>query len=225
MGREAESSVGDSLRSNRSVRSAIRNVDLVMPRLKRWIMPMILIFGVILIGLWFWWPPPESPTPDRNSDLGAALIGGAIVAIAALYLQWQVSIELSRYQSINDQYIALWKQLQKPRQAADDLWRKATSANLERFAQELEDTRHAVEDSRSLLELRHYEQLLAILAAFDEFRNGKQELLSAREAATEFRQGRWRRDIESHIRKNRSYKDKYEELLDDIGRVMNTKLG
>ena len=46
------------------------------------------VFGlplvVILVGLLLWWPP--CPEPDRNSDLGASIVGGGIVAFVVLYL-------------------------------------------------------------------------------------------------------------------------------------------
>src|SRR5215210_2891324 len=90
------------------------------------IVPTIVVLAVIALGLWLWWPAEELQPPDRKSDLGAALVGGAVVAIAALYLQQSLSTELSRHQSLSDaqfrQYVELWSQLQELRQAADDLW-------------------------------------------------------------------------------------------------------
>jgi Pentapeptide repeats (8 copies) len=51
------------------------------------------VFGlplvVILVGLVLWWPP--SPEPDRNSDLGASIVGGGIVAFVVLYLDQVLS--------------------------------------------------------------------------------------------------------------------------------------
>lgn len=41
---------------------------------------IILIFGVIL-----WLPPDDTPT--RNSDLGAAMVSGALVSIAVLFIE------------------------------------------------------------------------------------------------------------------------------------------
>jgi len=41
---------------------------------------IILVFGVVL-----WWPPEWSPT--RKSDLGAALVSGALVSMAVLFIE------------------------------------------------------------------------------------------------------------------------------------------
>ncbi len=55
----------------------------------RWVVPTIAIGAVLAVGLWLWWPPGAEP--DRCSDLGTALIGGAVVAGAVLYLERQFS--------------------------------------------------------------------------------------------------------------------------------------
>src|SRR5215217_7160450 len=55
----------------------------------RWAIPTILISAVFAVGGVLWWPPEEPP--DRCSDLGTALMGGAVVAFAALYLEQRFS--------------------------------------------------------------------------------------------------------------------------------------
>ncbi len=44
---------------------------------------------VIGVGLWLWWGPNNDPS--RNSDLGAALVGGAVVAFVVLAIQQMLS--------------------------------------------------------------------------------------------------------------------------------------
>jgi uncharacterized protein YjbI with pentapeptide repeats len=60
----------------------------------RWIVPSSAIIAVLALGVWLWWPPGADA--DRSSELGATLIGGAVVAIAVLYLERQVSSEAER---------------------------------------------------------------------------------------------------------------------------------
>jgi uncharacterized protein YjbI with pentapeptide repeats len=44
---------------------------------------------VLATGFYLWWPP--GTPPDRCSDLGTALMGGAIVAFSVFYLERQLS--------------------------------------------------------------------------------------------------------------------------------------
>lgn len=53
----------------------------------RWIVPAVAVVAVLAVGLWLWWPPGAAA--DRHSDLGVTLIGGAVVALAVLYLERQ----------------------------------------------------------------------------------------------------------------------------------------
>ncbi len=57
-------------------------------RMKRWIFALIPV-GILAGGVYEWWPPEADP--NRHSDLGAALVAGAVVAFAVLYLEWQFS--------------------------------------------------------------------------------------------------------------------------------------
>jgi uncharacterized protein YjbI with pentapeptide repeats len=56
----------------------------------------VLLIPVIVLasGLYMWWPP--GAPPNRHSDLGTALIGGAIVAFSVLYLEQQFSRNYER---------------------------------------------------------------------------------------------------------------------------------
>jgi len=57
--------------------------------MKRWGIPLVALAAVLIAGFWLWLPPEDAP--NRRSDLGTALIGGAIVGVAILYLQGQLS--------------------------------------------------------------------------------------------------------------------------------------
>jgi hypothetical protein len=205
----------------------------------RRIVPVIVVSTVLAAGLWLWLPPGENP--DRYSDLGAALISGAVVAFAALYLQWRLSLEVSRQQRIHDaqfkQYFELWSQLQKLRQAADDLWREANPSRFSRFAQALAETRSAVEEGKLVLEVEHYNQIQEILQKFEDFKFGKDNLLNMRGLVAKFEEGRLFEaqatlehfdDNEAAIREqinvNRRHKVAYALLLDEIGDSMRAQL-
>lgn len=54
----------------------------------RWAV-FLLPAAILAVGLYAWWPP--GAPPNRCSDLGAALIGGAVVAFSVLYLEQQLS--------------------------------------------------------------------------------------------------------------------------------------
>jgi uncharacterized protein YjbI with pentapeptide repeats len=48
-------------------------------------------------GLALWWPPDESP--DRSSDLGAALLGGAAIALVAIAIERAIAHRSERVQA------------------------------------------------------------------------------------------------------------------------------
>lgn len=52
----------------------------------RWVGLLALVVVQVGIGLWLWLPAGDPP--NRESDLGGAIIGGAVVALAVLLLDW-----------------------------------------------------------------------------------------------------------------------------------------
>jgi hypothetical protein len=57
--------------------------------MRGWIALALIIGAVLTVGIWLWWPPGHEP--NRYSDLGVTLIGGAVVAVALFYLEQQFS--------------------------------------------------------------------------------------------------------------------------------------
>jgi hypothetical protein len=67
----------------------------VVQQLMRWGLPASVIIVVLLLGVFLWWPPDDPP--DRNSDLGAALMGGAmsggLIALTVVFLERRFAAE------------------------------------------------------------------------------------------------------------------------------------
>ena len=63
-------------------------------QMMRWVAPLATVVAVLAAGLWFWWPPGENH--NRYSDLGTTLIGGAIVGVAVLYVERQLTRGVER---------------------------------------------------------------------------------------------------------------------------------
>jgi hypothetical protein len=61
------------------------------------VLPGFAMFAILLVfaaGTLLWWPP--SAPPDRQSDLGTALVGGGVIALAALFLEQRYAVEADR---------------------------------------------------------------------------------------------------------------------------------
>lgn len=59
-----------------------------------WIAALGAGLGLVILGLALWLP--AGGRPDRNSDLGSALLGGAVVGFAVLSLQWRFDLRARR---------------------------------------------------------------------------------------------------------------------------------
>ena len=54
--------------------------------------------ALLLVGLILWAPRAGGKLGDADSDLGAALLGGAVIAFAVLFLQWRFEIRAQELQ-------------------------------------------------------------------------------------------------------------------------------
>lgn len=62
--------------------------------MKRWIIPALAVVLVFVIGAILWWPPWVPA--DRYSDLGTAIMGGGVIALAVLYLEQRSAMEADK---------------------------------------------------------------------------------------------------------------------------------
>lgn len=127
-------------------------------------------------------------------------------------------------------YAGVWKNLQALRLLGDDLWEKADSQNLLRFAEQWRKTLSLAREGEIFFDDLDRRALLDILKEFGEFRLGKHNLIQIRndqeyEGGLNFEDYVRKRElneqwvseaIADQVRKNYRYKIRYEALLEKI---------
>lgn len=112
-----------------------------------------------------------------------------------------------------DLYNEVWSALCDLRASVDTLWEKATSENVQKLAEQIQETRAKIRRTALLIENQHYRELNMILDEFDGYRFGKGLLL-------DLRGGTPAPDDESFIRSlievNQESKQRLELVLDQI---------
>jgi len=118
----------------------------------------------------------------------------------------------------NSQYEAycnVWRTLQSLRLAGDDLWQKANTDNLVRFADELRRTKLLVNEGDLFFEEEDRQELLTLLQVFGNYELGKLTLIEIR--------SKWDEKLllseermQDQIAMNRKDKEQYERLLERI---------
>lgn len=119
-------------------------------------------------------------------------------------------------------YCNVWKSLQSLRLAGDDLWKRADSDRILRFAGQLRQTMTVVREGEIFFEDTDRSNLLGILEVFAEFEAGKGRLIEihSRGQLHPFVTA----DIRRQIAENSKYKTEYESLLEDIRNSFKKKL-
>jgi len=112
-------------------------------------------------------------------------------------------------------YNELWSSLIDLKISADDLWESATTLKLKDFSQKVYNAKVSIAKSALLIEDHHYKQLQKLIQQFENFKFGKQQLLSMRNKS--------RQDIENSIQDsseiseiiehNRNFKNDYDNLI------------
>ena len=119
-------------------------------------------------------------------------------------------------QSQFELYNSLWKQLVYTKRLADDLWEKADPKNLPSFADQIRQTKFVIEENMLLIEEEHYNRLIDLIGEFENFKVGKQRLVEIRQSTTEEILANIE-DVADMIKKNGDSKEKYDNLVSQIG--------
>ena len=123
-------------------------------------------------------------------------------------------------------YNDLWKVLLYTKQQADMLWKRADPSQIPAFSEQIRLTRRAIDDNLLLIEDEHYNKLVQLIGQFEQFQFGKQKLIDIR---TQMERGDdvqliTKDEAQSTIRKNKKTKDKYDELIMDIGKSFRNQI-
>ena len=123
-------------------------------------------------------------------------------------------------------YNDLWKVLLYTKQQADMLWQRADPSQIPAFSEQIRLTRRAIDDNLLLIEDEHYNKLIQLIGQFEQFQFGKQKLI---DIITQMESGDdvqliTKDEAQNTIRKNKKTKDKYDELIMDIGKSFRNQI-
>lgn len=123
-------------------------------------------------------------------------------------------------------YNDLWRVLLYTKQQADMLWQRADPSQIPAFSEQIRLTRRAINDNLLLIEDEHYNKLILLIGQFEQFQFGKQKLIDIR---TQMESGDevqliTKDEAQSTIRKNKKTKEKYDELIMDIGKSFRNQI-
>lgn len=123
-------------------------------------------------------------------------------------------------------YNDLWRVLLYTKQQADMLWQRADPSQIPAFSEQIRLTRRAIDDNLLLIEDEHYDKLVQLIGQFEQFQFGKLKLIDIRSqlesgdditSITKY-------ETQSTIKKNKKTKDKYDELIMDIGKSFRNQI-
>lgn len=123
-------------------------------------------------------------------------------------------------------YNDLWKVLLYTKQQADMLWQRADPSQIPAFSEQIRLTRKAIDDNLLLIEDEHYDKLILLIGQFEQFQFGKLKLIDIR---SQMESGNdvpsvTKEEAQSTIKKNKKTKDKYDELIMDIGKSFRNQI-
>lgn len=123
-------------------------------------------------------------------------------------------------------YNDLWRVLLYTKRQADMLWQKADPAQIPSFSEQIRLTRNAISDNLLLIEEEHYNKLIQLIEQFEQFQFGKSKLVDIR---TQLEDGVpvsviSKEEAQKTINKNKKTKDKYDELIMDIGKSFRMQI-
>lgn len=123
-------------------------------------------------------------------------------------------------------YNDLWRVLLYTKRQADMLWQKAGPTQIPSFSEQIRLTRNAISDNLLLIEEEHYNKLIQLIEQFEQFQFGKSKLVDIR---TQLEDGVpvsviSKEEAQKTINKNKKTKDKYDELIMDIGKSFRMQI-
>ena len=123
-------------------------------------------------------------------------------------------------------YNDLWRVLLYTKRQTDMLWQKADPSQIPSFSEQIRLTRNAISDNLLLIEEEHYNKLIQLIEQFEQFQFGKSKLIDIR---TQLVDGVpvsviSKEDAQKTINKNKKTKDKYDELIMDIGKSFRMQI-
>lgn len=123
-------------------------------------------------------------------------------------------------------YNSLWESLHNLKIAGDHLWEEANYVNLERFSKQLRETTEVIGRRSLLIEDEHREQLMHVIAAFNDFYVGKERLIDLpnRYGENLDYEMRLKDDIKDLIRYNEGIVARYSNLIVDIQTSLRSQL-
>lgn len=123
-------------------------------------------------------------------------------------------------------YNDLWKVLLYTKQQADSLWEKAIYEKIPAFIEQIQLTKNAVNDNMLLIEEEHFTKLDALINQFEEFKLGKEKLISLKNKSIhEIRSlGVTQAEAQQTIKENLDWKNKYDSLILEIGKSFRTQI-
>lgn len=139
----------------------------------------------------------------------------------------KAKLQFARYSEKQfELYNDLWRVLLYTKQQADMLWQKADPSKIPSFSEQIRLTRQAINDNLLLIEEEHYNKLIQLIEQFEQFQFGKLKLIDIR---TQLEDGEsvqtiTEEDTKSTIQQNKATKDKYDELIMDIGKSFRNQI-
>ena len=120
-------------------------------------------------------------------------------------------------------YSSLWEALCELKFSAEMLWREANHKNLINFSEKLRRATEKVEKSYLFIKEETYYTLSDLLREFSEYEIGKRKIVDLKRSS----KGRWpvnNAEIRKLVEDNRTRKEKYIQILDNLGRDLKEQL-
>jgi len=121
-------------------------------------------------------------------------------------------------------YNDLWKVLLYTKYQADELWESAVPEKLPAFGEQIKLTSDAINNNLLLIEEEHYQKLIELIKQFEQFQFGKVKLVDIRRHPREGRENISTDQARQTINKNRRTKDKYDQLIMEIGQSFRNQI-